>query len=141
MPIELSKQKEFIASKVAPQACFGASTLELGRSSLKRLEAAIVKAFWVTTTPYVRGNYVLAHFGTPMKVHPQWFSILYAFRDLRRILLRRSDLRIRFLSLLTKRIQITNPLSGPGPTRTLLMHLTKCGWTKVPTGTHTYSCS
>ena len=75
----------------------------------------------------------MAHFGTPMKVHPQWFSILYAFRDLRRILLKRPDLRIRFLSLLTKRIQSTNPLSGPGPTRTLLMHLTKCGWTKAPT--------
>ena len=68
-----------------------------------------------------------------MKVHPQWFSALYAVRDLRRILLKRSDLRIRFLNLLTKRIQSTNPLRGPGPTRTLLMHLTKCGWANVPT--------
>ena len=61
------------------------------------------------------------------------FSILYAFRDLRRIFLKRPDLRIKFLNILKKRIGRPIPLKGPSPTRTLLMHLAKCGWIKFPT--------
>ena len=69
----------------------------------------------------------------PLKVHPQWLSILYAFRDLRRIMFKRPDLRVKFVRLLQKRIEKPYPLRGPGPTRTLLMHLAKCEWSKATT--------
>ena len=48
-------------------------------------------------------------------------------------MLERPDLRVQFLSILKKRIKSPVPLKGPGPTRTLLMHLAKCGWVKIPT--------
>ncbi len=48
-------------------------------------------------------------------------------------MLKRPDLRIRFFNLAKKRIEGPFPLQGYGPTRTLLMHLAKCGWEKLPT--------
>ncbi len=48
-------------------------------------------------------------------------------------MLKRPDLRIRFLNLPRKRIERHFPLEGYGPTRTLLMHLAKCGWEQTPT--------
>ena len=71
-----------------------------------------------------------------LKFHPQWFSILYSYRELRRILSRREDLGLKFLALFKKILERPFPLRGPGPTRTLLMHLTKCGWEKAPTQKH-----
>ncbi len=67
----------------------------------------------------------------PLKAHTQWFSILYAFRDLRRIMFRRIDLRVKYGRLLQKRINHPHPLRGTGPGRTLLMHLNKCEWAKA----------
>jgi hypothetical protein len=46
LPIELAKKAFFINAKVAPQACFGATTIEIGRGRLKALEASIVKTLW-----------------------------------------------------------------------------------------------
>ncbi len=46
---------------------------------------------------------------------------------------RRNDLKAKFVRLLQKRIERPNPLRGPGPGRTLLKHLAKCGWTKIVT--------
>ncbi len=68
-----------------------------------------------------------------LKFHPQWFSILYSYRELRRILSRREDLGLKFLALFKKILERPFPLRGPGRTRILLMHLTKCGWEKAPT--------
>ena len=45
---------------------------------------------------------------------------------------KRDDLRVRCLALFKKGLKAL-PLQCPGPTRTLLMHLMKCGWAKAPT--------
>mgnify|MGYP002811596415 CR=1 FL=1 len=50
LTVELSKKTFFVSAKIAPQACFGASTIELGRSNLKTLEAALAKVLRATTT-------------------------------------------------------------------------------------------
>ena len=44
---------------------------------------------------------------------------------------REAGLRVKFVRLLQKRINHPHPLRGTGPGRTLLMHLTKCEWTKA----------
>jgi hypothetical protein len=116
-----------------PQACFGSSTIEVPPRHLRVLETAIVNTLWGNHHALRSRELCFGALWDPLKVHPQWFSILYSFRDLRRILSKREELRLAFLALFKKRLETPFPLQGPGPTRALLMHLTKCGWGKVPT--------
>ncbi len=98
---------------------------------LKILETAIIHTLWGNHHALRSRELCFGALWDPLKVHPQWFSILYSYRDLRRIMYRREDLRLKFLGHFKKRIDGPLPLRSPGPTRTLLMHLTKCEWTKA----------
>ena len=97
------------------------------------LEAAIQKAVWGNHHALRARELCFGALWDPLLVHPQWFSILYADRDLRRIMFRRIDLRVKFVKLLQKRINHPQLLKGPGPVRTLLMHLNKCEWSNAVT--------
>ena len=120
----------FINAEIVPQACFGSSTIEVPPKQLRVLETAIVNTLWGKHHALRSRELCFGSLWDPLKVHPQWFSILYSFRDLRRILSKRHDVRHKILALFKKRLAKTFPIQGPGPTRTLLMHLTKCGWEK-----------
>ena len=97
------------------------------------LEAAIQKALWGNHHALRARELCFGALWDPLQAHPQWFSILYAYRDLRRIMFRRIDLRVKFVRLSQKWINHPYPLKGSGLGRTLLMHLTKCEWTKAVT--------
>ena len=65
LPLELSMKAHFITAKVAPQACFGASTIELGRSNLKALKQPSSKHCGATTMPSDLVNSASERYGTP----------------------------------------------------------------------------
>jgi hypothetical protein len=93
LPIELIKKAFFINAKVVPQACFGSSTIDVPISQVRVLEAAIIHALWGNHHALRARELCFGALWDPLKVHPQWFSILYSYRDLRRIMYKRDDLR------------------------------------------------
>ena len=95
----------FINSEEAPQACFGAFTIELSRGNLKAFEASIMKALWGSHHALRAREVCYGARWDPLKVHPQWLSIPYATRDLRRIMLKRPDLRVNCVKLLQERTE------------------------------------
>ena len=106
LPIELHKKAFFfINAKVAPQACFGSSTIDVPIGQLRQLEAAIVQTLWGNHHALRSRELCFGALWDPLKVHPQWLSILYSFRDLRRIKFKRDDLMIKFLARFKKRIE------------------------------------
>ena len=83
------------------------------KGQLRLLKAAIAHTLWGNHHALRSRELCFGALWDQLKVHPQWLSILFSDRDLRRILSRRKDLRLKFLALFMKRIERPFPLPRP----------------------------